>query len=251
MTCGARCVSLGAVRGRRSLARRPSACAAATAAALDTSDLWVEDEFSRPARLLPQGREYGKREGWRPGPGGEAAPVHSVRITSRDGQSVYTVASAEDRYVLFEAEEQGLSLPAACRMGCCTACAVKVTSGTILQPQALGISAGLRADGYALLCVGVATRRAERRRHPPRPAVAHSTAPQRRDGGAAVPRRGVRPPVRRVVRGAGHRQARAQRRARRLRARDRGRRGVSCCTAAVHAKYDSGGAQVGGANGGA
>ena len=64
--------------------------------------------------------------------------------------------SSVHRYVLFEAEDQGLSLPAACRMGCCTACAVKVKSGTITQPQALGLSAGLKAQGYALLCVGYA-----------------------------------------------------------------------------------------------
>ena len=40
------------------------------------------------------------------------------------------------RYVLHEAEEQGLLLPWACRMGCCTACAVRVVSGHLHQPQA-------------------------------------------------------------------------------------------------------------------
>ena len=35
------------------------------------------------------------------------------------------MSAPADRYVLFEAEEQGFTLPAACRMGCCTACAVK------------------------------------------------------------------------------------------------------------------------------
>ena len=61
-----------------------------------------------------------------------------------------------DRYVLFEAEEQGFSVPNACRMGCCTACAVRVLSGSLAQPQALGLSAGLRRQGYALLCVAYA-----------------------------------------------------------------------------------------------
>ena len=62
----------------------------------------------------------------------------------------------EDRYILFEAEAQGHDLPFACRMGCCTACAVKITAGTLHQPQALGISRELKEKGYALLCVGLA-----------------------------------------------------------------------------------------------
>jgi len=60
----------------------------------------------------------------------------------------------EDSYVLFEAEDAGLQLPYACRMGCCTGCAVKVVEGELYQPEALGISAELREQGYALMCVG-------------------------------------------------------------------------------------------------
>ena len=59
----------------------------------------------------------------------------------------------EDRYILWEAEDKGLELPYACRMGCCTACAVKVKSGELFQYQALGVSRSLREEGYALMCV--------------------------------------------------------------------------------------------------
>lgn len=59
-------------------------------------------------------------------------------------------------YVLWEAEDQGLLLPYACRMGCCTACAVRVKEGTMTQPEALGVAAELRARGFALMCVGYA-----------------------------------------------------------------------------------------------
>ncbi|XP_008644598.1 uncharacterized protein [Zea mays] len=38
--------------------------------------------------------------------------------------------------------------------GCCTSCAVRIKSGQIRQPEALGISAELKDKGYALLCVG-------------------------------------------------------------------------------------------------
>ena len=58
------------------------------------------------------------------------------------------------RYMLWEAEDEGLQLPNACRMGCCTACAVRVIEGSVWQPEALGISKGLKEQGYALMCVG-------------------------------------------------------------------------------------------------
>jgi len=45
-------------------------------------------------------------------------------------------------------------LPYACRMGCCTACAVRVKEGVMSQPEALGISKELKDQGFALMCVG-------------------------------------------------------------------------------------------------
>jgi ferredoxin len=41
-------------------------------------------------------------------------------------------------------------------MGCCTACAVRVKSGEMSQPEALGVAAELRERGFALMCVGFA-----------------------------------------------------------------------------------------------
>jgi ferredoxin len=54
---------------------------------------------------------------------------------------------------MWEAEDQGHEMPYSCRMGCCTACAVKVLEGEVYQPQSLGISPSLKEKGYALLCV--------------------------------------------------------------------------------------------------
>jgi 2Fe-2S type ferredoxin len=62
-----------------------------------------------------------------------------------------------ERYILWEAEDAGLELPYACRMGCCTACAVRVKSGEVRQVEALGVSQDLRDAGYALMCVGFPT----------------------------------------------------------------------------------------------
>jgi len=58
-----------------------------------------------------------------------------------------------DRYILQSAEDQGIDLPFSCRNGACTTCAVRVISGDLRQPEAMGLSPELRARGYALLCV--------------------------------------------------------------------------------------------------
>ncbi|MGD1851897.1 MAG: 2Fe-2S iron-sulfur cluster-binding protein [Cyanophyceae cyanobacterium] len=78
---------------------------------------------------------------------------HTVKIKHRQAEETYTVSVPEDRYILHTAENQGAKLPFACRNGACTSCAVRVLSGDLEQPEAMGLSPDLRARGYALLCV--------------------------------------------------------------------------------------------------
>ncbi|KAJ0976498.1 hypothetical protein J5N97_018463 [Dioscorea zingiberensis] len=84
------------------------------------------------------------------------SPALTRQVTVHDRQRgvVHQFLVPEDQYILHTAESQNISLPFACRHGCCTSCAVRVKSGQIRQPEALGISAELKSKGYALLCVG-------------------------------------------------------------------------------------------------
>lgn len=84
----------------------------------------------------------------------EVSPTYTVRIHHRQTDRHYTVHVPADRYILETAEDQGSPLPFACRNGACTTCAVKVLSGQIHQPEAMGLSKALQKQGYALLCVG-------------------------------------------------------------------------------------------------
>ncbi|KAK6934997.1 2Fe-2S ferredoxin-type iron-sulfur binding domain [Dillenia turbinata] len=89
---------------------------------------------------------------------------HKVTVHDRQRGLVHEFFVPEDQYILHTAESQDIALPFACRHGCCTSCAVRVKSGQIRQPEALGISAELKSkaselillliSGYALLCVG-------------------------------------------------------------------------------------------------
>ncbi|KAF9618197.1 hypothetical protein IFM89_000666 [Coptis chinensis] len=83
-------------------------------------------------------------------------PTHKVTVFDRQRGLVHEFLVPEDQYILHTAESQNISLPFACRHGCCTSCAVRVKSGQLRQPEALGISAELKSKvvGYALLCVG-------------------------------------------------------------------------------------------------
>jgi len=81
---------------------------------------------------------------------------YTVKIHDRRHNRTYTVQAPGDRYILHTAENQGFELPFSCRNGACTACAVRVISGELYQPEAVGLSPELQRRGYALLCVSYA-----------------------------------------------------------------------------------------------
>lgn len=83
-----------------------------------------------------------------------SVPSHKVTVHDRQRGLTHEFFVPEDQYILHTAEDQDIRLPFACRHGCCTSCAVRVKSGQLRQPEALGISAELKSQGYALLCVG-------------------------------------------------------------------------------------------------
>ncbi|KJH73627.1 2Fe-2S iron-sulfur cluster-binding protein [Aliterella atlantica] len=79
--------------------------------------------------------------------------LFKIAIRDRQLNKTYTLQVPEDKYILQNAEQQGVELPYLCRNGACTTCAVRVISGEIYQPEAMGLSSELRQQGYALLCV--------------------------------------------------------------------------------------------------
>jgi ferredoxin len=79
---------------------------------------------------------------------------HTVRVQHQG--SDYSFQVPEDQYILQTGERQGVVLPFSCRNGACTECAVKVLSGQLQQPEAMGLSQDLQQEGYALLCVSYA-----------------------------------------------------------------------------------------------
>jgi ferredoxin len=81
---------------------------------------------------------------------------HKIRIYNRQTGTQHELQVPSDRYILHCVENQGVDLPFSCRNGACTACAVRVISGDLDQPEAMGLSPGLRKQGYALLCVSYA-----------------------------------------------------------------------------------------------
>ncbi|MBD1837507.1 2Fe-2S iron-sulfur cluster binding domain-containing protein [Coleofasciculus sp. FACHB-64] len=78
---------------------------------------------------------------------------HTIRIRNRQTGTHHDLQVPEDRYILSSVEHQSVELPFSCRNGACTTCAVRVLSGEIHQPEAMGLSPQLRDKGYALLCV--------------------------------------------------------------------------------------------------
>ncbi|CEJ44738.1 2Fe-2S iron-sulfur cluster-binding protein [Umezakia ovalisporum] len=82
--------------------------------------------------------------------------THTIKVRHRASGQEYTLEVPENRYILHSIEQQGRDLPFSCRNGACTTCAVRIISGEVYQPEAIGLSPALRRRGYALLCVSYA-----------------------------------------------------------------------------------------------
>ena len=74
-------------------------------------------------------------------------------ITAQLNGTSHTFPCHADQTVLAAAEAAGVPLPSSCCSGVCTTCAARLTSGSVHQPDAMGVKAELRDQGYALLCV--------------------------------------------------------------------------------------------------
>ncbi len=81
---------------------------------------------------------------------------YRINIHHRQTDTRHSLDVPDDRYILQYAESQGLDLPFSCRNGACTTCAVRILSGEIYQPEAMGLSPEVQKKGYALLCVSYA-----------------------------------------------------------------------------------------------
>ena len=79
--------------------------------------------------------------------------TYKVTIRNKETCKTYREYVDSKEYILKEFEKKGFKLPFSCRNGCCTSCAVKIISGKLEQPEAMGISQDLKEKGFALLCV--------------------------------------------------------------------------------------------------
>ena len=75
------------------------------------------------------------------------------QITTHLNGVSHTFPCRSDQTVLAAAEEAGVELPSSCCSGVCTTCAARLNSGSVHQPDAMGVKAELQRQGYALLCV--------------------------------------------------------------------------------------------------
>ena len=78
-------------------------------------------------------------------------PTYTISVDLHGAR--HTFSGRADQTVLAAAEAAGIALPNSCCSGVCTTCAALLRQGSVHQPDAMGVKAELREQGYALLCV--------------------------------------------------------------------------------------------------
>jgi len=81
------------------------------------------------------------------------ADVATYTVQAEFEGITHSFSCRADQTVLNAAEAAGITLPSSCCSGVCTTCAAVVTSGSVEQPDAMGVKADLQQKGFTLMCV--------------------------------------------------------------------------------------------------
>ena len=83
--------------------------------------------------------------------------IYQVKLVNPNIGLDATISVPEDEYILDLAEDNGIRLPSACKLGECSTCIAKIISGTVDQSEQKFLAPAEVAAGYTVTCVAYPT----------------------------------------------------------------------------------------------